>query len=285
VNTRIWPTLSLTALCAFGAVVLWPGGGAGAQEAPGGGPAELLPDLDQVRPSGLQVQTVRTRRGTRFRLGFTSATDNGGTGPLLLEGRRRSGSLKMTVSQRVSLSDGTTGVRRDVGEFRYEPGGGHDHFHYQRFMRYELRRASDFKRVVTDRKSGFCLRDAYVTKRSDFPLPGHPRDAVFTSFCGKHTPSLRTMREGISVGWGDVYKAYLEGQHLELNGLPAGRYLLVHRVNVKRRLKESDYTNNAASVLIRLRWPNGSRRQPALDVLARCPDSERCPAESPPAAP
>ena len=118
VNTRIWPALSLTALCAFGAALLGPGGGAGAQEGPGGGPVERLPDLDQVRPSGLQVQTVRTRRRTRFRLGFISAIDNGGTGPLLLEGRRRSGSLAMTVSQRVSLSDGTTGVRRDVGEFR-----------------------------------------------------------------------------------------------------------------------------------------------------------------------
>jgi hypothetical protein len=76
------------------------------------------------------------------------------------------------------------------------------------------------------------------------------------------------------VGYGDDYPSNLEGQSLRLTGLAAGRYLLVHRVNVGRRLRETEYGNNASSLLLRLRWRAGS---PRLRVLRRCPDTERCP--------
>jgi hypothetical protein len=52
---------------------------------------------------------------------------------------------------------------------------------------------------------------------------------------------------------GDVYKPNLEGQSLRLTGLRDGRYLLVHRVNVDRRLVESNYANNVVSMLLALR--------------------------------
>jgi hypothetical protein len=81
------------------------------------------------------------------------------------------------------------------------------------------------------------------------------------------------MREGISVGWGDDYAAFLEGQDLPIGGLPNGRYLLVHRVNADRHLAELSYANNAASVLIDLRWRGG---EPYLQVIATCPDTDRC---------
>jgi hypothetical protein len=81
------------------------------------------------------------------------------------------------------------------------------------------------------------------------------------------------MREGISVGYGDDYVAFLEGQDLPLDGLPDGRYVLVHRVNAERRLRERSYDDNAASVLLDLRWQDG---QPRLQVLATCHDTDRC---------
>ncbi len=56
-------------------------------------------------------------------------------------------------------------------------------------------------------------------------------------------------------------------------GSPTGRYLLVHRVNVGRRLRELNYDNDAASVLLRLHWQDGV---PRLTVLAKCPDSAEC---------
>jgi hypothetical protein len=79
--------------------------------------------------------------------------------------------------------------------------------------------------------------------------------------------------EGISVGYGDFYAGHIEYQDLPIDGLRDGRYVLVHRVNADRRLRESSYTNNAASVLLGLRWASGV---PHLSVLAVCPDSARC---------
>ena len=79
--------------------------------------------------------------------------------------------------------------------------------------------------------------------------------------------------QGISVGFGDAYAANLEGQYLPLTGLRAGRYVLIHRVNADGRLREQRYDNNAASVLLSLRWRAGV---PRLRLLARCPGSARC---------
>ena len=81
------------------------------------------------------------------------------------------------------------------------------------------------------------------------------------------------MTEGISVGYGDDYAAYLEGQSLRLTGLPAGRYALVHRVNENGLLRESRASNNAASVLVALSWRAG---RPSVTVLRRCPGRRTC---------
>ena len=89
-------------------------------------------------------------------------------------------------------------------------------------------------------------------------------------------PLLRSVREGISPGYGDDYDPLLEGQYVDVTGLPAGRYELVHRVNADRRLRESDYRNNAASIVLDLSWPRGVAHEPAIDVVARCGDGRRC---------
>ena len=81
------------------------------------------------------------------------------------------------------------------------------------------------------------------------------------------------LQEGISVGYGDDYAANLEGQYLRLTGLAPGRYVLVHRVNADRRLRELDHRNNAASLLLRLRWRG---REPLVRVLRTCPARARC---------
>jgi hypothetical protein len=81
------------------------------------------------------------------------------------------------------------------------------------------------------------------------------------------------MREGISVGYGDDYSAFLEGQELSLEGVDDGRYVLVHRVNADRRLQELSYENNASSLLLEIRWENGT---PQVRILASCPDSDHC---------
>jgi hypothetical protein len=84
------------------------------------------------------------------------------------------------------------------------------------------------------------------------------------------------MRQGISVGYGDLYRAHLEGQSFDVTDLPAGEYVLGNVVNRDQRIRESDYTNNAASVLLSLDWPNGPGAAPRVQILAECRSSSSC---------
>jgi hypothetical protein len=232
------------------------------------GAAERLPDLDQEVPSQLDVAVSGSGAQRSYRLGFGSGVRNVGAGPLVIEGRRVPGSARMVARQRI---DGAADAVAGVGALRYVRSADHQHWHLLGFERYELRRAGGGGVVVRDRKSGFCLGDRYrVTTR---PVPGAGPDPAYTSRCGLKRPGLRRVVEGISVGYGDFYGAHLEYQDLPLDGLRDGRYVLVHRVNVGRALRESRYDNNTASVLLDLRWREGV---PRVAVLASCPDGERC---------
>ena len=74
----------------------------------------------------------------------------------------------------------------------------------------------------------------------------------------------------------DRYGPFFHGQNVELTGLPAGRYLLGQDVNPGRRIRELAYSNNAASALVDLSWPNGTRAAPRVSVLRRCDASADC---------
>jgi hypothetical protein len=233
--------------------------------------ARLLPDLDQEPPTGLVITRAAASARATWRLGFRSAVSNVGDGPLILEGRRPTRVMPTMGAAQVVVRDGAPQeLIRGAGRLRYVRSPDHEHWHLLGFERYELRRPGGARALVTDRKSGFCLGDRYAVTARD--LPARAGAPIFTSRCGLQHPNLLGIREGISVGHGDDYKANLEGQWLPLDGLAAGRYLLVHRVNADRRLRERSYANNAASLLLRLRWRDG----PRIDVLATCPGSARC---------
>jgi hypothetical protein len=57
-------------------------------------------------------------------------------------------------------------------------------------------------------------------------------------------------RQGLSVGWGDTYAAYLAGQEIFLGDLPDGVFALVSTVNPNARLREADFGNNEAVVYL-----------------------------------
>jgi Lysyl oxidase len=228
----------------------------------------LLPDLDQETPS----QLILTKARIGWRLGFRSAVRNVGDGPLIIDGRRPSPSEKIMDAEQVIVRDGAPrSMVPRAGRLRYVRSPDHQHWHLLGFDRYELRRPGSTGAVVKDRKSGFCLGDRYeVTTRE---LPARAPQPVYQSRCGLERPALMGIREGISVGYGDDYVANLEGQYLPLRHVRAGRYLLVHRANADGRLLESDYGNNASSLLLRLRRRHGA---PSIRVLAVCPDSDQC---------
>jgi Lysyl oxidase len=231
--------------------------------------SQLLPDLDQERPWNLEVTRDEARGG--YRLGFSSAVRNVGAGPLIVSGRRRPGTPTMTGDQLIEQEDAPIAVVEEVGRMRYVRSADHEHWHLLGFERYELRRAAGGARLVTDRKTGFCLGDRYRVKGRE--RPAQPPEPVYTGRCGLERTALLRLNVGISVGYGDDYDPNLEGQSLRLTGLDAGRYRLVHRVNVGRRLHESSYVNNAASLLLQLGWRAG---RPSVRVLNSCPDTARC---------
>ena len=237
---------------------------------------DLLPDLDQEAPSELAIRTAVDNGQTIWVLGFRSAVRNIGAGPLTIEGSRsNTDTPAMAVTQLVNRIDAPTRVVRNVGTLQFVTSPDHDHWHYMQFdryelLRYELRSAYTDAEVATDRKTGFCLGDRYAVPLA---LPAAPSQPVYTGSCGLDRPGLLTMREGISVGYGDDYSAFLEGQDLPISGLPDGRYVLVHRVNADGLLEELSSANNAASLLLELSWRQGT---PHIRVLDTCPDTAEC---------
>jgi Lysyl oxidase/WD40-like Beta Propeller Repeat len=226
------------------------------------GPRELLPDFDQRPPFRL------TMAGTK--LGFASATDNVGEGPIWVRGTRSLPSTPMNAQQLVRLSDGTVRSYEDAGRLRYTPETTHTHWHLLDFQRYELRTLAG-ELVVRDRKSGFCLADHY----------GHAASRVAEIFsgprylgnCAAYQPAAMSVEQGTSPGYTDLYPPHFHGQNLELRGIPEGTYVLVHRANADERLEELDYTNNAASLRIRLTWSGGT---PDVETLRTCAGSAEC---------
>ena len=174
------------------------------------GPRELLPDFDQRAPFRLAIV------GTK--LGFASATDNVGDGPIWVRGSRPAPVGAMRAQQLVRMSDGTVRTYDDAGRLRYTPSPSHTHWHLLDFQRYELR-TLEGELVVRDRKSGFCLADHYgLAKRRVTAFTG----AHFFGNCAASNPQALSVEQGTSIGFTDLYPAHFHGQNLELRGVAAG---------------------------------------------------------------
>jgi len=214
-----------------------------------GGASEFLPDLVQSPPRALEAY----RTGHTWRLAFLAAVENHGRGPMLLVGSRPDqADPAMSVEQLVRRSDGTMSNYPVDGEIRFVQSETHRHWHFLDFERYDIV-TPDGETVGRDEKTGFCLGDRYDAARS-VELPGEPEQPVWTQECGRGQPERLIVREGISPGYGDDYVPRLEGQSIDITRLPAGRYVLRHRVNVDRALRESDYGDNSAEVPFELTW-------------------------------
>ena len=230
----------------------------------------LLPDLDQQAPSGVIVR----RTTGRTLLGFTSAVDNIGDGPIHIRGTRLGAARAMRADQLVHRRGGTVRVVPEVGRLVYESHPPHFHWHLEPYEAYELRRASDNAFVGRDGKSGFCLLDrwGYALRRPGI-TPGPPK---FVGDCAARKPEARRVDEGSSVGYTDRYPGFFHGQDIDITGLEPGLYVLVHRANPKSRIRELRYSNNAASSLIRIS-PNGAATGvPTVSIVRRCPTSDHC---------
>jgi hypothetical protein len=200
---------------------------------------------------------------------------------VIVEGSRPSTATPtMTAQQVVDLGDGSQRVVNGIGKLRYNVSPTHQHWHLQEFMTYQLRHYGGNRLVRPSQKTGFCLGDRYKAPwdkdRKLPPLPARPASAVYTDYCGLGDPQALSVKEGISVGYGDVYSPYRDGQQIDVTGLPEGMYELVYFVNVPHRLVESNYANNSSSLVFFLHWPHGATRAPTLELRGRCADGVHC---------
>jgi hypothetical protein len=234
-----------------------------------------LPDLRQLVPAEVGV-VVTPGPNPRERLVFSSTINNVGPGPFVIEGRRPSVRTPTMVATQVLLArDGAAKRIPNVGRLRYVRAPDHAHWHLLRLEVFELRTQSGAL-VAPDRKTGFCPGDRYVVQRG-LPRGWSRRLGKLRNDneCGKKKVTALSILESISPGWADVYKPNLEGQFIDVTGVPAGRYVLVNRVNPDRRLREVSYDNNVSSSLIELSRPPG--QPPQATTINYCPDRATCP--------
>ena len=99
---------------------------------------------------------------------------------------------------------------------------------------------------------------------------------MFTGFCNLHEPGALGVDGGTSVGFSDRYHSRLDGQNVDITSVPAGDYTLVHKTNTQMLIRELRYSNNAASVAIRLTRPKAAHAS-GCSRSARTPPAARRP--------
>lgn len=232
-------------------------------------PGELRPDLRQAAPASLEI----VEDGDSYRLVFASAVANIGPGPLLIEGERPNReTAAMSLRQLVRRTDGTARVHTLPGELRYVESETGGRWQLSGFATVELRSVVDGTLVKPGETAGICLGDGFEIDR-ETRTDGEPERAIWTDGCGHDQPGLLTVSEGISPGYGIRAERGGDGRFVDVTSVPAGRYVLVQRTNPERAVEESDYENNASSVLIQLRRAGAI---PSVRVLARCPGTDIC---------
>jgi len=216
----------------------------------------LLPAMASHAQAVQMIPNLKALPATDIAFGLDSAGDpvvrfsatswNAGAGPLeLIAGEVAQGG--QNVYQRVYLSDDSF-TDLLAGTFAWHQG--HNHFHFDDYALYTLQ-AVKGKSQRSSVKTSFCIMD---TGHHDLSLPGAPPSAVYGS-CGNSV-------QGMSVGWGDTYGAWLPGQEISLKRLKDGDYRLLIEADPKNRLLETDETDNVSCVLLHV----GVSRQ-TVDVL------------------
>jgi hypothetical protein len=200
------------------------------------GETPLLPDLHTWR-AYLEDTYIAREDGVRV-LRFSNAVANRGDGPLQVFGAVDAEGATRAF-QVVHNSDGSR-TAHPVGTFSFAGHEDHNHWHYDDFSFYRLVSPSTGASVGTSGKVSFCLMDSAIYDEES--VPGTPSSARYS--CAN---------QGISVGWADVYGAYLDGQEIDLTGVADGFYDLVSTTNPDGRLHEARTSDNEARIRIEIR--------------------------------
>lgn len=188
-------------------------------------------------------------------LRFTTSIGNVGVGPLEVRPDSSypcpTGEQNATqIIYRDANANGRYNRTKDTGTSRHSAGcmvyhTAHEHWHFEAAAQYTLLDPDAGDRVVISeqQKVSFCLMDSTRLSEWDGSYYRETYDG-----CGKRTA------QGIGVGWVDVYKRYLAGQHVALpSDLPDGVYCLETTVNPLNLMVESQTDNNTSVRALRIR--------------------------------
>ena len=208
-----------------------------------------LPDLQSLPPYGLQV----SKRGF---LDFAATEWDAGPAAMVIDGFRNPKAQVMGTYQYFYNPDGTAAGHKRIGQMEWDPRPGHEHWHFEDFVRYSLLDASQTE-VVRSHKNGFCLAN---TDSVDLTVPGavwNPYNTDLTTSCGDL--SALAVREVLLTGSGDTYYQSKPGQSFNVNGLPNGIYYVQIEVNPNGNIWESNTTNNISTRKIKLMGSDANR--------------------------
>ena len=211
------------------------------------GPPLLLPDLSSLPAEDVHIEVAAD--GTRL-LRFAGVLVNSGPGPLVVvpAGATACPPEQHFASQVVYVDADTDGVHDPATDVEQSvtPAGcmidhpTHGHWHFDASARYVLTAPGSTAPIVAADKVSFCLRDSR-------PLSVDPIAPETYGECE------RDSIQGISPGWGDVYRSDLDGQALPLPpDLADGRYCLTLSADPLGLLREVDDDDNAATVSVRV---------------------------------
>ena len=203
---------------------------------------DLLPDLRMDPLSNFYTEVSGGQRRLRFKTVMT----NFGSGPLEVLGQRANRSEShMTTIQRIYDSAGGNRLVGSRALMEYA-ADGHDHWHIQGVMLYQLWSDDGISRRGT--KVGFCFLDS--TRR------GATGSSVYRmADCGTRNHTQNRM--GLSVGWGDDYPANFAYQWIDISPLPPGDYTVQARADEQNWYIETDETNNCAWARVRIGAADG----------------------------
>lgn len=189
-------------------------------------------------------------------LGFAADTWNRGPAPLVVDGFLDPADSSVMNATQQFFADGLATGSAPIGTLEYHRGGGHDHWHFLDFERYEL--VSDDGTVVQrSAKESWCLAP---TDAIDLTRPGaepRPDNTNLSTACGDR--SSLWVREALPAGWGDTYTPFVSGQWIDVTDLPNGAYVIRITANPEGNLYEGDTTNDTSERRIVLDGVPGAR--------------------------
>lgn len=230
--------LRIALVLAFAAIAVGPAAAARAGQSPA-----KLPDLAMLAPFDFTIDTEEIP-GRRL-LRFSTVQVNVGPGPFRLYGFDADGTADqgdlLSVVQWIRREDGSWTERATSARMSWSFDDGHDHWHLLDFQKFKLV-SLDTEVLGNVAKIGFCAFDSY-------PYTSF-KTAFYTSNRTCQTRSSGKVLMGTSRGWGDIYRASIAFQWIDITDLPNGDYKV--RVVVDPPLasdglfRESDESNNRA---------------------------------------